>query len=101
MKHQLTSWLERTGGAYKLGEFWTIICPYIQETRHHSSTSLHLTQALIICVRKFGLIFLRFELPPNFIFQSYRAHTWQFYLFLLALSISGIYKELGIKFKGG
>ena len=27
------------------------------------------------------LIFLRFELPPNFIFQCYRPQTWQFYLF--------------------
>ena len=27
------------------------------------------------------LIFLRFELPPNFTFQCYRPQTWQFYFF--------------------
>ena len=26
------------------------------------------------------LIFLKFELAPNFIFQYYRPQTWQFYL---------------------
>ena len=26
------------------------------------------------------LIFLRFDLPPNFIFECYRPQTWQFYL---------------------
>ena len=47
------------------------------------------------------LIFLRFELPPNFIFQCYRPQTWQFYLFFPALFISGTYKVSGLKFKGG
>ena len=36
------------------------------------------------------LIFLIFELPPNFIFQCYRPQTWQFYLFFLALSKSSM-----------
>ena len=47
------------------------------------------------------LIFLRFKLLPNFIFQCYRHQTWQFYLFFPALFISGIHKVSGIKFKGG
>ena len=47
------------------------------------------------------LVFLRFELLPNFIFQCYRPQTWQLYLFFLALSISAIHEVLGIKFKGG
>ena len=43
---------------------------------------------------------LRFELPPNFIFQCYRPQTWQFYLFFFsALSISSIHKLLLSKFK--
>ena len=29
------------------------------------------------------LIFLRLELPPNFIFQCYRPQTWQFYISFL------------------
>ena len=45
------------------------------------------------------LIFLRFELPPNLIFQCYRPQTWQSYLFLAALSISGIHKvPISVKF---
>ena len=32
------------------------------------------------------IIFLKFELPPNFIFQCYRPQTWQFYIFFPALS---------------
>ena len=44
---------------------------------------------------------LRINLLPNFIFQCYRPQTWHFYLFFPALSISGIHKVLGIKFKGG
>ena len=47
------------------------------------------------------LVVLRFKLPPNFIFQCYRPHTWQFYLVFPALSVSSIDKVLGIKFKGG
>ena len=48
------------------------------------------------------LIFLRFELLPDFIFQCYRPQTWQFYLiFFPALSISVIHKVPRIKFKGG
>ena len=35
------------------------------------------------------LLFLRFKLLPNFIFQCYRPQTWQFYLFFHALSVSG------------
>ena len=38
------------------------------------------------------LLFMRFELPPNFIFQYYRPQTWQLYLFFPALSISSIHK---------
>ena len=29
------------------------------------------------------------KLPPNYIFQCYRPHAWQFYCFFPALSISG------------
>ena len=48
------------------------------------------------------LVFLRFKLLPNFIFQCYRPQTWQFYLFFPAqLSISAIHTVVGIKFKGG
>ena len=47
------------------------------------------------------LIFLRFELLPNFIFECYRPQTWQFYLFFHALFISGIHKVPGLTFKGG
>ena len=47
------------------------------------------------------LIFPRFKLPPNFIFQCYRSQTWQFYLVFPALFISGIHKVPGLKFKGG
>ena len=49
------------------------------------------------------LLFLKFNLLPNFIFQCYRPQTWQFYLFIFfpALSISGTDKVPGIKFKGG
>ena len=47
------------------------------------------------------LIFLRFELLPNFIFQCYRLQTWQFYLFFPALSISSIHKVPSITFKWG
>ena len=47
------------------------------------------------------LIFLRFELPPNFIFQCYRPQTWQFYLFFPALFISDTHKVPGLKFNGG
>ena len=46
------------------------------------------------------LIFLRFELPPKFIFQCYRPQTWQLYLFFTALSISSIHKVPSIKLKG-
>ena len=47
------------------------------------------------------LVFLRFKLLPNFIFQCYRPQTWQFYLFFPALSVSSIHEVLGtIKFKG-
>ena len=38
------------------------------------------------------LIFLRFELPPNFIFYCYRSQTWQFYLVFPSLFISGTHK---------
>ena len=45
------------------------------------------------------LVFPRFKLPPNFIFQCYRPHTWQFYLFFPALFISGIHDKVpGVKF---
>ena len=47
------------------------------------------------------LVFLRFKLLPNVIFQCYRPQTWQFYLFFPALSISAIHEVLGIKVKGG
>ena len=47
------------------------------------------------------LLFLRFELLQNFIFECYRPQTWQFYLFYPALFISGIHKVSGLKFKGG
>ena len=47
------------------------------------------------------LIFLRFELLPNLIFQCYRPQTWQFFLFCPAFSISGIHKVPGLKCKGG
>ena len=47
------------------------------------------------------LIFLRFEMPPNFTFQCYRPQTWQFYLFFPTLSISSIHKVSSITFKGG
>ena len=38
------------------------------------------------------LIFLRFKLLPNVIFHCYRPQTWQFYIVLPALFISGIHK---------
>ena len=41
------------------------------------------------------LVFLRFKLLPNFIFQCYRPQTWQLYLFFTALSISAIRDVLG------
>ena len=47
------------------------------------------------------LIFLRFEVPPNFMLHCHRPQTWQFYFFFPALFISGIHKVPGIKFKGG
>ena len=47
------------------------------------------------------LVFLRFKLPPKFIFQCYRIQTWVSYLFFPALSISAIHEVLGIKFKDG
>ena len=47
------------------------------------------------------LIFTRFELLQNFIFESYRPQTWQFYLCFPALFISGIHKVSGLKFGGG
>ena len=45
--------------------------------------------------------FWYFKLLPNFIFQCYRPQTWQFYLFLPALSVSGIHEVLGIKLRVG
>ena len=42
------------------------------------------------------LVFLRFKLLPNFIFQCNRSQTWQFYLFFPGLSISAIHEVLGI-----
>ena len=47
------------------------------------------------------LIFLRFELPPNFIFQCYRPPTRQFYLCFPALSISVIHKVPSITLRMG
>ena len=47
------------------------------------------------------LVFLRFKLLLNFIFQCYRPQTWQLYLFFPALSVSAIHEVRGIKFKGG
>ena len=44
-------------------------------------------------------MFLRFNLPPNVIFQCFRPQTWQFYIFFPALSISGINNFLSIEFK--
>ena len=46
------------------------------------------------------LVFLRFKLLPNFIFQCYRPQTWQIYLFFPDLSFSAAHEVLGIKFKG-
>ena len=46
------------------------------------------------------LVFLRFKLLPNFIFQCYRLQTWQFYLLFSALSISAIYKVLNLRVVG-
>ena len=47
------------------------------------------------------LVFLRFKLLPDFLFQCYRPQTWQFYLLFPSLSISVIHEVLGSKFKGG
>ena len=47
------------------------------------------------------LIFPRFELLKNFIFEQYRPQTWQCYLFFPALFVSGTHKVPGLKFKGG
>ena len=46
------------------------------------------------------LVFLRFKLLPNFIFQCYRLQTWQFYLLFSALSISAIPKVLNLRVVG-
>ena len=47
------------------------------------------------------LIFLRFELAPNFIFEFYipmlQTQTWQFYLFFPALSISSKFQVLNLR----
>ena len=49
---------------------------------------------------KILLVFLRFKLPPNFIFQWYRPQTCQFYLLFPALSISAFHKVPGIHLIG-
>ena len=41
-----------------------------------------------------------FKLLPNLIFQCYRPQTWQFYLVIPALFISGTQKVPGLKFNG-
>ena len=60
--------------------------------------SLALQQLFLIQIL---LIFLRFELPPNFIFQCYRPPTRQFYLVFPALFISGTHKAPSITLRMG
>ena len=68
---------------------WTISCIFIRVLYFYVArpcqeqlASLALQQIFAIQI---PLIFLRFELPPNFIFQCYRPQTQQFYLFYPAL----------------
>ena len=70
---------------------WTISCSfvrvfYVARARQEQLASLALQQIFAIQI---PLIFLRFELPPNFIFQLQRPQTQQF-LLILSCSINKV-----------
>ena len=77
---------ERTGQKWVLLQSFSVLC-YIFRTWEHFQinlielygwrASLALQQ---LCPIQILLIFLRFELPPHFIYRCYRPHTWQFLL---------------------
>ena len=88
--------IETTMMTHWIGDFWVAFRLCFKAS---PSANPFIWKLVLFTCKWILLIFLRFELAPNFIFQCYRPQTWQFYLFFPVLSISSIHKVPSIKFK--
>ena len=106
--HNIISRNKKNRSKLVILQSFSVLCCIFRKWEHFQITkfkSLYGWRASLALQQLFPirilLIFLRFELPPNFVFQCYWPQTWQFYLLFPALSISSIHKVLSIKLKGG
>ena len=97
--HNIISRNEKNRSKLVILQSFSILCYIFRKWKHFQITKFNMAGGQPLPSGNY--LSLRFELPPNFIFQFCGPQNFQFYLFFPALSISRIHKVPRIEIKVG